>query len=159
MPNLRRFAWMTPFGLVVGLAACAATPTPTPTEPPISARQTFGPWVASGCTVSAKTIDFLLSSQGYLNETGALELKLMMAPALTRPPFAVIAGLPIPVPIEGTGRHFTVLVPYTPEAVAAMLRDEPQLTVIYQKLGYTDLQEVAFPTKGLLEALGVIAGC
>jgi hypothetical protein len=137
------------------LAGCSAAPKPVP-APPTEPR-TFGAWVLSGCTISLKTTDMLLTSTGKLNEQGALELKAAFIPQLTRPPYAQIERLAVPIGVEGSGRHYTFMLPYTPEAMGAVLADKLNLRIAYQRLGDTGFQEVAIPSAGALEALGAMS--
>lgn len=142
-------------GIPLVLAGCGLSSKPL-TEAPVAPR-TFGAWVISGCTISIKTSEMLLTSSGKLNEQGALDLKATFTPNLTRPPFAQIEGLPIPVGVEGSGRHYTLSVPFNPDVMGRMLSEKPKLRIVYQRLGETSFQEVGIPSIGALEALGAMS--
>lgn len=142
---------------LLALAACSTTSKPLEAKIPAPTPKTFGAWVLNGCTISTKTAEMLLTTTGKLNEQGALELKLALAPLLTRPPYAQIDGLPVPITIEGSGRNYTLSIPYNPDVMGRMISEKPKLRIVYQRLGETGFQEVGIPSTGALEALGAMS--
>ncbi len=141
--------------LVSSLIAC----TPLQNIPPHTPTQTFGPWNVSQCTISTRAADVWVITTGSLTFGGELEFQAQFTPPLVRPPFATISGRPIPVRIEGANRTYNLFIPYNPENGAHFLQTGSFITLTYQPLGRTDLQDVSFPTAPLMQALGAIAGC
>jgi hypothetical protein len=147
---MKRFALSLAF-----LFAACTTPPPQPLAPP----QAFGPWLVPGCMASARAADVWLTTTGSLTFSGKLEFRASFTPPLVRPPFATIAGLPLPIGVEGTNRVYNLFVPYSPESGAHFLQSSSYLTLSYQPLGSPAIQDVSFPTAPLMQALAALKGC
>lgn len=142
------------------LAACAGTPARhvAPYQPRSPLAASYGDWQYSpgDCTIRATTADFSLKTDGRL-ENGTILLRGVAGPVLSGPPMAEISELLAPVPTEGAGRTFNIVLAYDAPNAAHMLKPDTYLIVRYRPQGAAQAQEVSLATAGLALALTDLA--
>jgi hypothetical protein len=117
----------------------------------------FGEWFIEpgACEIQSVNGDFRVTTDGTL-EDGLISLKVRFVPQLVRPPVPTLSGLPVPVPMDGSGKSYTVYLAYDSTGVAYMLRDTTYFTLRYQPLT-GDTLEGNMATRPLMQAIAFVA--
>lgn len=121
--------------------------------------QRFGEWFVEpdACEIQSVNTDFRVTTDGTL-EDGLIALKVRFVPQLVRPPVPTLSGLPVPVPMDGSGKSYTVYLAYDSTGVAYMLRDTTYFTLRYEPLsGGGNTLEGNMATRPLMQAIAFVA--
>lgn len=140
--------------LAVVLAGCALGPEVRQVpkwEPPPNVPK-FGDWRINpeSCTLHAASGDIQAQSNGIV-ERGVLSMKLKFLMPLVKPPVMTMSSLPVPLPFDGSQWDFTTYMAYDANTVSHMLRPGTYVMVAYQPMNSTQVREVHFETRGLVQ--------
>jgi hypothetical protein len=140
--------------LVVLLAGCSIGPEVRQVpkwEPPPDVPK-FGDWRVNPetCTLHAASGEIQATSDGIINR-GVLSVQLKFLMPLVKPPIMTMSSLPVPLPFDGSQWEFRTYLAYDANTVAHMLRPGTFLMVAYQPMNSTQVREVHFETRGLVQ--------
>ncbi len=160
---------ISPTSLILALAllsACSSGPKapgssvraegrPNSYTSPAPRALTYGEWFIEprSCTIRAHAAEFTVSTDGIPTRNGTLELRTLFIAPLVRPPVAEISEILAPLPLEGAGRGYNIVLAYDAENAAHMLKPDTYLIVRYQPIASGIALESSFSTRGLMQAL------
>ena len=122
----------------------------------------FGDWLIDPvqlnkgvCRIDGNTTDVQITTDGMFTGT-TIELRLVFAMPLVRPPSATISSYPVDLPLEGANKVYNIQLAYDPTTAAHLLAEDTFLTISYQPLNEGLPREVNLTTRGLVQALAVL---
>lgn len=147
----------------IALVGCANTNTsPKQTAYTPLEKQNFGIWefYKDSCRIYANRADIHMSTTGRLSGD-TIYLKISSSVPLKRSPVIQLSSMPsMAIKLEGTDRHFSFEMPYTPSISAKLLNAKSFVKVSYQPLNTQRERKAYFSTRGLPHALAYWAkGC
>lgn len=152
--------------LIFGLALCGVAlgsgcsfPMPGPEVQKLPKWQQpepverYGDWVLEprDCSLRAASAEVKAGSTGIV-QNGLLGVRLDFLMPLVRPPVVSLSGIPVPLPLDGSGWTFRTYLAYDAKMIAHMMEPGTFIVVSYQPLNTTQVREVHFDTRGLLLA-------
>lgn len=158
--NLSTFFTCVLLPVTCALSSCMPGPIAKPLpkwQPPADVPR-YGDWVVEtdDCTLHANGAEVQAESTGKLSG-GLIPVKITFLMPLVRPPMVSMSGLPVPLPLDGSGYTFRTYLEYSPRTVAHMNDTGTFLLITYQPLNTTQPREMHFDTQGLMHGVAHVS--